>query len=364
MSLIQASIGCRFVESLVVKFEISEQSRFPGDLWIVQVGVVKDSSDIARKYNKALRAWVSKGNTAETFDPSDEEKKQLDIINDLVVPRPVMFRHKGINPKYIIDLIKKVRKRVWDIYAAQNMWVPGVNDDEEDEQWRNLNFIVRNIASRREYTQKLIQQNGKFLRRFLGADSILLQDNISHSFRKLYASYSYELMGSGTQQSYWFMNLLGHKNISASFNYMNLSVKMGLKSNQTDVSKLLEIIATIKTNNDKLKTEMEGLVQTEEQKTELPGIEDEPVYLRIDPMIYKHFDTDEEKKESFTALYDDMTTAGVDMFSLTQKLAMQAGLLRSQWRWFNRYVLTPKLTAINVTRAANGQVPYIRRRKN
>ena len=141
MSLIQASIA------LVVQFEISEQSRFPGDLWIVQVGVVKDSSDIARKYNKALRAWVSKGNTAETFNPSDKEKKQLDIINDLGVPRPVLFRHKGINPKYIIDLIKKVRKRVWDIYAAQNMWVPGVNDDEEDEKWRNLNFIVRNIGS-------------------------------------------------------------------------------------------------------------------------------------------------------------------------------------------------------------------------
>ena len=364
MTLIEASIGCRFVESLVVKFEVSTQSRFPSDLWIVQEGAVKDSSQTARNYNASLRKWIAKGNTAESYKPSDEEMKQLNIITDLVIPRPVLYREMGINPRYIIQLIKKVRKRVWEIYAAQNMWVPGVNDDEEDKLWLNLNFIVRDIASRREYTQKLIQQNSKFLRRFLGADSILLQDNMSHSFRKLYASYSYELMGSGTQQSYWFMNLLGHKNISASFNYMNLSVQMGLKSNQTDVSKLLEIIAANKTSFEKIKSEMNSMVQTNvKEKTALPGIEGESVYIKIDPMKYKHFDNDEEKKTSFEELYNDMTKADVDMFALTQKIMMSCGFQRSMWRYWNKFVLTPQLNLINEERKDKDQIMLKRRRK-
>jgi hypothetical protein len=293
MTIIEASIGCRFSESLVVKFEISTQPTYPSNLWIIQTGVFKDGADVTRKYSKALRAWTNKGNSAESFVLTDIEKKQLNMINDMVIPRPVLYREKGINPEYIINLIKLIRKRVWEIYALQNMWVPGVNNAAEGENWLKLQFNVRDVGSRREFTEKLIQNNSRFLRSFLGKDSILLQDNVSHSFRKLYASYSYELMGSGTQQSYWFMNLLGHKNISASFNYMNLAVKMGLKVNETDVSKLLEIIANIKTDSDKIKLEMNSRVQTEEKlKTALPGIEDDFVYIRIDPLKYKRFDTD------------------------------------------------------------------------
>jgi hypothetical protein len=54
-SLVQLSTGCRFVECFVVNFSVSTQDKFPGNIWIVQMGVVKDSSEVSRNFNRALR---------------------------------------------------------------------------------------------------------------------------------------------------------------------------------------------------------------------------------------------------------------------------------------------------------------------
>jgi hypothetical protein len=51
--LIQLSIGTRYIENLVVKFQISDQLQYDPALYIVQTGAAKESSETARKYNKA-----------------------------------------------------------------------------------------------------------------------------------------------------------------------------------------------------------------------------------------------------------------------------------------------------------------------
>jgi hypothetical protein len=58
-----------------------------------------------------------------------------------------------------------------------------------------------------------------------------------------------------------------------------------------------------------------------------------------------------------------MENAGINMFAINQRMMMETGLQREQWRYFNRYVLTPNLNTINIERIQKDQIPVKRRRK-
>jgi integrase len=147
------------------------------------------------------------------------------------------------------------------------LYVPGVEDEPADlEKWLNLNFVISSVKDRREIAQKFRNAADRFMVRFFGKDSILLKDNSTHSLRKLYASYSWLLYGQGTQQSFWYQHLLGHRNPMASFAYMNLAIQPGLKVVETDQSRLLQKIGAMKTDLEHLQGVVDKIKKKEEMK--------------------------------------------------------------------------------------------------
>jgi hypothetical protein len=298
-----------------------------------------------------------------TYYNSLEEK--LNVIPTAVIPKPVLFNSKKITPEYLINTIKKLRKQIGKSYNDANMLVPGCASTGEQEKWLNLEFIIEDAKSRSMLRTKYLNKNNTFMERFLPKDSVLIIDNKSHSWRKLYAAYSYKTIGelSGYEISSWYRVVLYQSSLTACFRYMTLTIRMGLKIDKTSYSELLTILASYKSDIDYLKSKVQQYENENVRKeTALPGIEDDFVYLGL--INQNQFGSlgDSETHTAFEELYNDLEMAGVDMFALTQQLMMNLGLKRAQWRYFNREILSPKLNDENTKRVSDGKSAIKRRR--
>ena len=105
-------MGARWIEVCKVStFELSKESKYDSELYIVVKGVAKEGRKAKKKFRKKLEEAIENKDTAvvnKLFGATDEDL--LEMVPEFVIVKPVLFRSYGITPKYIVELVKQQRK--------------------------------------------------------------------------------------------------------------------------------------------------------------------------------------------------------------------------------------------------------------
>jgi hypothetical protein len=222
-NLISAACGSRWIEScFVTSFELSEIKKYDKNLYIVARGIAKENRkrlNMNQKiYNEAVERGLSTKDALEETETSVIKGiEYIDVLPDTIIVKPVLFHRYGITPEYIVKLSKEIETFV-------NKNVPRVNN-ENDETYR------KRLSSRLYmYSNKYFKSiwNGKTLRMF---------NNVTHTWRKLYASMSFQSYGGAgfnINQQFWYQQVLGHSDLQTTFSYSTLVVKPTVKAQNED----------------------------------------------------------------------------------------------------------------------------------
>jgi hypothetical protein len=244
VQLVQASVGSRWIEPLVVsKYELSTEPKYPADTYIVITGVAKKGSKALREFKKKLGTEMERSTGDESnnvlIDLVDSSQQDLlDILPDVVIVKPVLFSEYGINPAYIIDLVAQIRKFI---------------GYETDRQLLSKKYLGKSIALFDSLWPKAL---------------LMTFHNKTHTWRKIYCSYSFILFDQYGNLNIWIMKVSGHMSISTSFAYADLTVVPHVILQDKNYS---VVISRLETDNKKLISENEELLKSfrELQKNQL-----------------------------------------------------------------------------------------------
>ena len=219
-TLIMACTGARFVESChVSKYELSKSSLFDPNLNVVVRGLAKKGKQSKKIYGKLLREARENKDEDRVIELSAfQDKDVLDLVPDVVLTRPILsFGIKQITPTFLVDVQASLREFI--------------RDNVEQGSLTDLQYNTK-ISNSKYYSKTVKLFNTIFTRA-----ELLKFRNRLHSYRKLYASYSWHYYGLYDKnfQSH-VADVLGHSSLSASFFYSTVGVKLGVKINETDVN--------------------------------------------------------------------------------------------------------------------------------
>ena len=115
-----------------------------------------------------------------------------------MIVKPVLFAEYGITPERVIKLVRDIRSYITKT-AGTNL-------------------------SLQELSAELLKPTIKLFDELWAPTGFLkLFYNKTHTWRKIYASYSLTLFNNGGNINIWIMKVLGHTNIATSFAYANVS---------------------------------------------------------------------------------------------------------------------------------------------
>jgi len=243
IALIQASCGSRWIEVATVStYTMSEINKFDPNLYIVVTGVAKETGKALSKFQKKYDEAVSSGKEDVLIELADTTRQDLiETIPDKLIVKPVLFSHFGITPEYIVTLSEDVQDYVRLLVPRNGM---------NDIQYRSA-VAAKLYASSNDYFKKL--WSARELRGF---------NNTTHTWRKLYASYSYQVYGgngSVMNQQAWIEDVLGHTNLLTSFAYSNVVVTPSVKAQDPELRRMYvqleERVRKLEDINQELRTE-------------------------------------------------------------------------------------------------------------
>ena len=223
IQLVQASVGSRWIEvTNVSKFSLPEDKYQP-DTYIVVRGLAKDKSPpkVVEEKNGDILEEIDNNEEVE-FEPSG------------VVVKPVLWREYGVTPAFIVQLVGDIRE-----YLAK----------------RTGSTITTSKASMKAVRDKFL---GKTIDDFdrLWEESGIEFRNKTHTWRKVYGSYSHLLYDRDGNLNIWLMQVLGHSRIETSFSYANVVITQFVKVQDED----------LKVEYSRLKTDYQDLVKLVKQQ--------------------------------------------------------------------------------------------------
>ena len=204
--------GARWIEVLLVsQFNLSDQEKYVPDLYIVVVGVAKEGSKARKLFKKRLQEAKASENENMLLELASEvEQDMLDVLPDVIIPKPVLFHDKGVTPQFILDTVERIRKLI-----RKNS-----PDIAENRQALSAKYVGKSIDFFNTcWPEKLID-------RFV---------NKTHTWRKLYGAYSFRLFKPYDNINSWLRDVLGHESLATSFSYADVTVVPHVEVKTPDV---------------------------------------------------------------------------------------------------------------------------------
>jgi hypothetical protein len=252
IQLVQASVGSRWIEATnVSKFSLSPDDKYDPDVYIVCTGLAKTT-----RTPKIVE--TKNGNVLEEIDDDDD----LEVDAEGLIVKPVLWPEYGVTPKFIIQLVKDIRS-----YLALKLGKEKITNSKNDMKLVRDKFLGKAIAL--------------FDNLWKGKNILHKFRNKTHTWRKIYGSYSHKLFNRDGNINSWLMDVLGHISLITSFSYANLTVIQYVTLQDKDV--LVEY-SRLLVDYDELKKTVE------EQKKILE-------FLMSRPSSYKKAEDKEEEEE-------------------------------------------------------------------
>jgi hypothetical protein len=226
-ALIQAATGARWIEAAIVsQFKLSDIPKFNEDLYIVAVGVAKETGKALKKFYREYQDAVSRGDEDAIVRMADTTQQDLiETIPDKVIVKPCLFHEFGITPKVIVDLSIDVKQFV----ANQVPRKPSQTD----------------VQFRSAVSKKLYQSANNYFKSLWTSQELRKFNNTTHTWRKLYVSYSFWVYGgngSVMNKQAWIEDTLGHTNVQTSFSYSNVVVRPAVTAQDPNLKAELAVL--------------------------------------------------------------------------------------------------------------------------
>jgi hypothetical protein len=263
-ALIQVCCGSRWIETVTVSsYTLPEAPAFSQHLYIVVSGVAKESSKALNRFYKAYQQAEADNTLEELAIIHETDQSLMDEVPDRVIVKPCLFGSYGITPAYIVDLAAKVQEYV-------ESKVPKAKKGKESD-----------VQYRSRVSSALYKKANEYFHSLWSTTERKKFRNTTHTWRKLYASYSYYSFGNGTNQQAWYEDVLGHDSITTSFSYSDVTVRPGIKATDPELSsrvaalesRLQEAMELIKKLQDRRPEIIMAQAESDDRTVMLPGLD-------------------------------------------------------------------------------------------
>jgi hypothetical protein len=330
-ALIQAATGARWIEAATVsQFKLSDIPKFPEDLYIVCVGIAKETAKVLTKFKRDYEDAESKGNEDAIARLADTSQQDLlETIPDKTIVKPCLFSDFGITPKFIVDLSIDVKQFVANQVPRKS--------SQTDVQYRSA------------VSKKLYQSANNYFKSLWTSQELRRLNNTTHSWRKFYVSYSFWMYGgngSSMNKQSWIEDVLGHTSVYTSFSYSNVVIRPAavaqdpnLKAKMTVLKSKMESIESQMQAIIKALQEAKPIVEIKPAKATsvlLPGLDGVDIDVPVFTGLRRRFSIKQTaEKESFvkdTMALIKTRLEGVDIEQLTDRDWKDLGIPRDLGR--------------------------------
>jgi len=212
IAILQAATGRRWIEALVLtKFSLSEQSKFPPDLYVVVNGIGKDQKTAINMWKAAKK--VANSDEKAELDSLSAEEVQATYGKTRRIPVPVLYRELGVTPQFILEISERLHDHVMN--EVENAFDLSPAELKEPESTLTDVNVQKHLRS--TYFKKSTAY-------FAEVWNSVKFKNVTHTWRKLYAYYSWLIFAPHENINAWVMKVLGHSSLIASFNYLTIAV--------------------------------------------------------------------------------------------------------------------------------------------
>ena len=212
IAILQAATGRRWIEALVLtKFSLSEQSKFPPDLYVVVNGIGKDQKTAINMWKAAKK--VANSDEKAELDSMSAEEVQATYGKTRRIPVPVLYRELGVTPQFILEISERLHDHVMN--EVENAFDLSPAELKEPESTLTDVNVQKHLRS--TYFKKSTAY-------FAEVWNSVKFKNVTHTWRKLYAYYSWLIFAPHENINAWVMKVLGHSSLIASFNYLTIAV--------------------------------------------------------------------------------------------------------------------------------------------
>ena len=345
--LLQLAFGPRWVELLISKFEQSRQDSYNPTFYVAQTGFAKESTAVARRYSQKLTKHLQEGKSLDDFSISEEDTEKLDYNPEQTVLKPVLFQAKGLTADVWIQLLKDVRSEIKREMDEKGRYIPGLEPSDDDEKdsadgltrdWLELKHIITEPDDRKRMADFFYKRTADRVKKFWHG-TVVVQRNVTHSLRKLYASLSHQRFGQDMTPNSWYMHVLQHSNMAISFAYMVLVVEPGLKKSEyTDMSKMLDLFGGLTSKIAALEKEVHSLKNKD--KVQFQSNDRDMVWIgKFNSKYNRQYEDEEVKTAEFRSLLielRDEVNIPLTAKEFTRDNIMKLGMTRRAWLYLNK----------------------------
>ena len=174
VQLVQASVGSRWIEVCrVSQFELSTEPKYDPSIYIVVKGVAKEGTKASAKFRKEYEEALNEGDEVKLAELNAlTDEKLTGSLPDVVIVKPVLFAEYGITPERVIKLVRDIRS-----YIAKT--------------------VSANLSLQKLSAELLRYPIELFEELWAPTGFLKLLYNKTHTWRKIYASYSLLLFNNG-----------------------------------------------------------------------------------------------------------------------------------------------------------------------